>query len=145
MDIDEGTADVYVVRSAVLKTHGDLVTHICEKLGHHQHIEAETKWPPFFQTKFSIASLNGNIYVSIEISLKFIPNGPINNIPALVQWMAWRRPGDKSLFEPMMVSLWWMYTSLGLDELTHDGLVKSYMYGALGLRLFEQSYHSAIL
>ena len=31
--------------------------------------------------------------------------GPINIIPALVQIMAWRRPGDKPLSEPMMVSL----------------------------------------
>ena len=31
--------------------------------------------------------------------------GPINNIPALVQIMVWRRPGDKPLFEPLMVSL----------------------------------------
>ena len=30
--------------------------------------------------------------------------GPINNIPALVQIMAWRRPGDKPLSEAMMVS-----------------------------------------
>ena len=25
----------------------------------------------------------------------FVPKGPINNISALVQIMAWRRPGDK--------------------------------------------------
>ena len=31
------------------------------------------------------------------------PRGPINNIPTLVQIMAWRRPGDKPLSEPMMV------------------------------------------
>ena len=37
--------------------------------------------------------------------MKFVPKGPINNIPALVQIMAWRRPGDKPLSEPMMVSL----------------------------------------
>ena len=30
--------------------------------------------------------------------------GPINNIPALVQKMAWRRLGDKSLSEQMMIS-----------------------------------------
>ena len=36
---------------------------------------------------------------------KFVLNGPINNIPALVQIMAWRRPGDKPLFKPMMVRL----------------------------------------
>ena len=49
--------------------------------------------------------LNENVWISIKISLKFVPKGPINNIPALVQIMAWRRPGDKPLFEPMMVSL----------------------------------------
>ena len=38
-------------------------------------------------------------------SLKFIPKGPINNIPALVPIMAWRRPSDEPLSEPMMVSL----------------------------------------
>ena len=31
--------------------------------------------------------------------------GPINSIPAMVQIMAWRRPGDKPLSEPMVVSL----------------------------------------
>ena len=49
--------------------------------------------------------LNANILISINISLKFIPKGPINNIPTLVQIMVWRRPGDKPLSEPMMVSL----------------------------------------
>ena len=38
-------------------------------------------------------------------SLKFVPKVPINGIPALVQIMAWRRPGDKPLSETMMVSL----------------------------------------
>ena len=48
---------------------------------------------------------NENVWISIKISLKFVPKGPINNIPALVQVMAWRRSGDKPLSEPMMVSL----------------------------------------
>ena len=42
-------------------------------------------------------------WISIKISLKFVPKAPINNIPALVQIMAWRRVGDKPLSEPMMV------------------------------------------
>ena len=46
-----------------------------------------------------------NEYVSIEISLKFVPKGPINNISALVQIMAWRRSGDKPLSKPMMIRL----------------------------------------
>ena len=49
--------------------------------------------------------LNENVWIPIEILLKFVPKGPIDNIPALVQIMAWRRPGDKPLSEPMMVSL----------------------------------------
>ena len=35
---------------------------------------------------------------------KFVPKGPINNISALVQIMAWHKLGDKPLSEPMMVS-----------------------------------------
>ena len=37
-----------------------------------------------------------------EYRLKFIPKGPINNIPALVQIMVSRRSGDKPLSEPML-------------------------------------------
>ena len=37
------------------------------------------------------------------MSLKFVYKGPINNIPALGQIMAWRRLGDKPLYEAMMV------------------------------------------
>ena len=54
---------------------------------------------------FKCIFLNENVSISIKISLKFVPKGPINNIPALVQIMAWRRSGDKPLSEPMMVSL----------------------------------------
>ena len=48
---------------------------------------------------------NENEWISPSISLKFVPKVRINNIPALVQIMAWRRSGDKPLSEPMMVSL----------------------------------------
>ena len=54
---------------------------------------------------FMCIFLNENVWIPIKISLKFVPKGPIDNIPALVQIMAWRRPGDKPLSEPMMVSL----------------------------------------
>ena len=49
--------------------------------------------------------LNENVWVSIKISLQFVPKGSISNIPALVQIMAWRRPSDKPLSEPMVVNL----------------------------------------
>ena len=48
---------------------------------------------------------NESMWISIGISLKFVPQVRINNIPALAQIMAWRRPGDKPLSESMMVSL----------------------------------------
>ena len=47
--------------------------------------------------------LNENIRISTKNSLKFVPKDLINNIPALVLIMAWRRPGDKPLSEPMLV------------------------------------------
>ena len=54
---------------------------------------------------FKCIFVNENLWIPIKISLKFVPKGPINNIPALVQIMARRRPGDKSLSEPMMLRL----------------------------------------
>ena len=46
--------------------------------------------------------VNEKFYIFIEISLKFVPKGPITNDPALPQVMAWRRIGDKPLSEPML-------------------------------------------
>ena len=48
--------------------------------------------------------LNENVWISITISLKFIIGGPINNIPSLVQMMAFRLTGNKTLSEHMMAS-----------------------------------------
>ena len=59
----------------------------------------------FADNPFKRIFLNETLRISIKISLKFVPRGPINNIPALVQIMAWRRRGNKPLSEPMMVSL----------------------------------------
>ena len=46
---------------------------------------------------------NENVQISITIQLKFLPKGPIDNIPALVQIMAWCWTGDKPLSEPMVI------------------------------------------
>ena len=59
----------------------------------------------FADDTFKRIFLNENVRISIKISLKFVPKGPINNNPALVQIMAWRRPGDKPLSESMLVRL----------------------------------------
>ena len=58
------------------------------------------------QTTFSNAfSWMKMLEYRLKSSLKFVPQGPINNIPALLQIMAWHRPGDKLLSAPMMVRL----------------------------------------
>ena len=59
----------------------------------------------FADDVFKCILLNDILWISLKISLKFVPKGLINNIPSLVQIMAWRRPGDKPLSEAMIVSL----------------------------------------
>ena len=46
--------------------------------------------------------LNENVWISVEISLKFATDDPINNMPALVQIMACRLSGAKPLSETMI-------------------------------------------
>ena len=40
--------------------------------------------------------------ISIWISLKFVPEGQIDNKTELVEMMDWRRTGNKPLSKPMM-------------------------------------------
>ena len=54
---------------------------------------------------FKCIFLNENVWISLKIALKFVPRVRINNIPTLVQIMAWRRSGDKPLCESILVSL----------------------------------------
>ena len=42
----------------------------------------------FADNTFKRIFFSENVRISIKISLKFVPKGPINNIPALVQIMA---------------------------------------------------------
>ena len=54
---------------------------------------------------FKCIFLKDHVWIPIKMSLKIVPKGPINDIPALVQIMACRRPGAEPLSELMMVSL----------------------------------------
>ena len=63
------------------------------------------------QTIFSHAfSWNESVWISINISLKFVPKGQINHIPALVQ--ATSHYLNQSLYDYRRI-----YASLGLNEL----------------------------
>ena len=46
--------------------------------------------------------MNEKFCILIQISLKFVPKGPIDNKAALVQVLACRQTGDKPLPEPMV-------------------------------------------
>ena len=70
---------------------------------------------------FKCIFLNENVWISIIISLKFVPKGPVNNIPAFVQIMAWHRIGNKPLSEPIMISLLMhIYVSHSLNDFRHE-------------------------
>ena len=43
-----------------------------------------TKWPPFHRRYFQMHFREWKIFYFIKISLKFVPEGPIDNNPALV-------------------------------------------------------------
>ena len=74
-------------------------------------------------TTFSdIFIFNEALGISFEIPLKFVPEGPVDNIPALVQMMACHWPGNRPLSEPMVVSSlthicvtqpWWVKLASG--------------------------------
>ena len=59
----------------------------------------------FADDSFKCIFLNEHVWISIQISLKFVPKDQIDNISALVKIMTWSRTGDKPLSEPMMVRL----------------------------------------
>ena len=59
----------------------------------------------FTDDRFKCTLLNKNVLILLKIWLKFVLKVRINNIPPLVQIIAWRWPCDKPLSEPMMVSL----------------------------------------
>ena len=48
---------------------------------------------------FKYIFINEKFHILIRILLEFVPRGPIDNRPALVQVMAWRRTDDKPLPE----------------------------------------------
>ena len=88
---------------------------------------------PFADDIFKCIFLNENEWISPSISLKCVPKVRINNIPTLVLIMAWRRPGDKPLSEPMMVSL-----------LTHICVIRPQWVNALALGKSECHFNYKI-
>ena len=59
----------------------------------------------FADNIFICIFLNENVWISIKNSPKFVLKRPIYDIPALIQIIAWRRPDDRPLSQPMVVRL----------------------------------------
>ena len=106
----------------------------------------------FADDTFKSIFVNENVRISIKFSLEFVLKGPINNIPALAQIMAWRRPGDKPLSEPVMASLlthiyvtrpqWvkagWLMHIL-ISELDHHWIIY------VGIQYIPRNMHTVLL
>ena len=83
-----------------------------------QHIEAETKWPQIPENVSKCIFFNENVWISIKISLRFVPKGSISNIfsiglynglaPVRRQAIIWTNDG---------LVYWRTYAPLGLSEL----------------------------
>ena len=72
-------------------------------LGSHQVFLTHWSW-----NKMATLS-NGIIGTLIKIWLKYVSEGAIDNMSALVQIMAWRRTGKKPLPEPIMTQFAYAY------------------------------------
>ena len=68
-------------------------------------------------TTFKCIFLNENFSIFIKISLTVVSKGPINNIPALIQIMAWRRQVASYYLIQWRLGCQRIYTSLSLNEL----------------------------
>ena len=102
-DID--FTNICVTRPRWIKTGVKWKPHSSALLNHTFNTLRPRRNEHFADDIFKRIFFNENVWITIKISLKFVAKGPINNIPALVQIMAWRRPGDKPSSEPVMVSL----------------------------------------
>ena len=100
----------------------------------------------FADDTFKGIFLNEKVRILIKISLKFVPKGPIINIPALVQIMAWHRPsnfkvrGEKKLLILTRVECFWTVTPVWIHWwILNDA--QSLVYYRKGALLFSKVIH----
>ena len=71
----------------------------------------------FADDTFKRIFMNENVWISTNISLKFVPKGLINNIPALVQIRLGADQATSHYLNQWWLIYWRIYASLGLNEL----------------------------
>ena len=79
----------FTTDSSYLVTTYHMIYHI---ISYHNILRPRQNGRLFPAVIFKRVFMNENVWISIKISLKFVPNGSINNIPALVQiWLGAHR------------------------------------------------------
>ena len=105
-DIVSHQDDIVSHQDDIVSRQDDITSHQDDIISLHINtLRLRQNGQHFADDIFKRIFFNENVWISNKISLKFVPNGTINNIAALVQIMAWRRPGANPLSEPVMVSL----------------------------------------
>ena len=79
--------------------------HSCGGVIYINTLRLRQNYHHFADSIFECISMNENALILIKILLKFVPRVQIENMPALVQIMAWCWPCKKSLSELMVVNL----------------------------------------
>ena len=79
------------------------------------------KWGHFRRRIFKCTFMNEKSCILIQDPLNFVSKGPIDNNPGLVQIIASRRIGDKSLSEQMLTRFIDTYMCTRGDELNRNG------------------------
>ena len=93
-----------------------------------------------FPDIFKCIFLNENVWISIKISLKFVPNDPIINFPTLVQIMTWHQATSHYLNQCWLI-YWSIYAPLCLNELNSGMFIISL---PLTLRMLEMEYSCSL-
>ena len=93
----------------------DSAVWLCGSLcGIHYTLGLKQNGRHFADIIFKCIFVNENVWILNRISLKFVPEGLIDNTSALVHVMAWCRTDCKSLSQPMIAQfidacmLWWI-------------------------------------
>ena len=79
------------------------------------------------------------------MSWKFVSKVRINNIPALVQIMAWRLLGDKSLSEPVMIKLLTYIRVSHITERRHGASDNLYTYANIVVNVGDTEIPSVLI
>ena len=100
-----GTSHKWYIKVRTSNLHKKYFADIVTLITHINTLRPRQNGRHLADDPFKRIFLNESLRIAITISPNFVPKGQINNIPTLVQVMAWHRPGYKPLSEPMMVRL----------------------------------------